>query len=194
MDIDQNYEGVTTIAEARELLKKIAAQVEGGQCPCCNHRVRDDKKSLNKWMVTALAELCRYFDENPTAKSVHAASLLEGTPGAKNHDVATLRWWGLIREEEGPEDSTACGSRGLSGWWSVTPLGRSFRDGEMKVTKNVIRKFGEPGYTPVGRLISFEEALRARLRVGFNNIVLDGTTVVGPEERSRGGLLFAQRN
>lgn len=168
-----------TVATARAaLIDQVQDDDRGTCCPLCKHRVRNDTKSINRWMAFAL----RYvYDEAKKGRDiVHLGDLLKGTPGSRGHDAALLRHWGLIIPVERPEDADTKlkGSRGLSGFYRLTKLGFDFVEGRERVPKNVVKLFGLDEILTDGPLISFEDALDSSLETNHEGVVTSGETVL----------------
>lgn len=169
-----------TVAEARDvLIRKVQDDDRDTSCPLCNHRVRNDTKGLNRWMAAALLQMYEYFNDHPNADSVHLGDLVKGTDGGRGHDAALLRHWGLIIPVERPVDADKKlkGSRGLSGFYRITLLGRNFIEGKAVVPKNVIRIFGTDELIEGGPQITFEDAQKATLTTSAKGIIPNGETV-----------------
>lgn len=147
-------------------------------CPHCGHVYREDRKSINQWMAKAIRALAHL----PQGTIIHAATFLRTTcpDGARGHDYALLRHWGLLAPLPRPADAPRehKGSRGLSGYYRVTDLGREFAYGRVKVPSTIVREPGATSYVvdPECDDISIYDALRANL-LTVDNQIADGTTI-----------------
>ena len=158
-----------------EFMELVRAQGEA-ECPTCSRKARhEDPKTLNRWMAVALDGFYEFNSGYPNAP-FHAGTLLKGTDGSRGHDSALLRHWGLIAEVPRPVDAPKKmkGSRGLTGWYVLTQRGVDFREGKISVPREVCQMF-DGNILIRGEPISYDQALRVKLKVGANNITLDGT-------------------
>jgi hypothetical protein len=166
-----------TVAAARlALVEQVQTDDSNTHCPLCKHRVRNDTKGLNRWMAAALRIV---YDASFKQQVVHLGDLLKGTDGSRGHDAALLRHWKLIEPVARPEDASPKlkGSRGLSGFYKLTPLGAEFVQGTAKVPKNIVRLFGIDEYLMDGPFISYADACESVLTTTADGIVPNGSTV-----------------
>jgi hypothetical protein len=179
------YSDEMTLEQARRRLREqVAVDDSKTHCPCCGLRVRDDKKGITRWMAEALIRMAAHVEASQDNGSpvlvVHLATLLAGTPAVRDHGYALLRHWNFIREEPRPLNAgdEQKGSRGLTGWYSITQRGWDVLCGAT-FPKNIVRKFGTKTWTLEGPQITLVEALKSEVLTDDKNKVIDGTTVCG---------------
>jgi len=130
-------------------------------------------------MAAALKSIYDYTQASPNKPAVHLGRLVKGNDGSRGHNGSLLRHWGLILPVERPDYalSSEKGSRGLSGFYTITTLGKGFVEGSVQVYNRIERIFGEENadYDVCGYPITFAEASKATL-VTVDNIVVNGTT------------------
>jgi hypothetical protein len=106
------------------------------RCPTCIQTTEDRLRGLTGKEIQALATIAMQvrtsIDGFVHIRDVHRAEIGDGEMGG---DYAKLRYWQLIREDEG--------RRGV---WTVTRLGLAFLDGEVKLPKYVaLAEYRETG-------------------------------------------------
>lgn len=145
-------------------------------CPMCGHKHREDRKTINRWMALALQSL-----EQAGPGIIHAASYLQQhcPDGARGHDYALLRHWGLLAPTTRPASAEKGqkGSRGLSGFYVVTPMGKLFAQGKANVHGTIVRPVGSARYSVdnMSPRVNINDALRTRLKANSDEQVIDGT-------------------
>jgi len=130
------------------------------QCACCGTIFRRDAKNLNRHMARGLQEakasmLRKGRDEFHTTE-LHF--------GRRGHDISLLRHWGLLEPlEKRPAWAQPWhrGSRGLTSFYRITPLGEQFLLGNVKVPSRIVREPGDVNYfQDHSRLVSITQALQ----------------------------------
>ena len=92
----------------------------GCECPACGQRVQEYKRQITPEAVKCLFTLYGLHKNIPEETWHHIRTL-----GSLGGDFAKLRFWGLVEEQESPEDPT----KRTSGWWKITEQGRRFVHG-----------------------------------------------------------------
>lgn len=174
----------STVQQVRDWLGVTVTGRTAVHCPCCRQLVRNDRKGITRWMAYALADVCDYFTKHPEESAVHLGSFLKGLRGSRDHCAALLRHWGLIDPVEAPAGSSRLlkGSRGLSGWYRVTPHGWNFLRGHIKVRKDIVKQYdGTFEIDYESDLVSFDEVTTLELATNESNQVVSGETRPAPK-------------
>lgn len=105
------------------------AKMDGCRCPVCDQTVKIYKRSLNSSMA---ATLIRAYKKHDVLNFFHVT---DKDVAVRDGDFAKLRFWGLIQEK-----SHTAGNEGkrTSGYWCVTPKGRSFVEKDISIPKYII--------------------------------------------------------
>lgn len=110
-------------ASLREAIDWLRARLDPGEkCPCCTQFAKVYRRKINATMARTLITMHRHQDGT---SFIHVPSL----PG-DTHEASQLVWWGLIEDEDGRRDDG-----GRAGWWRLTPLGRHFAKGAIRLPK-----------------------------------------------------------
>lgn len=112
-----------TLGEARAKLREKAR--DGHECPTCRQFVKVYRRRINTGQLKALIRMWK------TAGTDWVKVSDLGLPGG---DVAKLRYWGLICQQEGERED---GSK-RTGVWRVTGLGVDFLQGRAQVREYAI--------------------------------------------------------
>lgn len=134
-----------TLRQAQENVR--LAMVQKGKipiCPCCGQPAKRYRRLLNSNMAEALVRIVQYADQHPEEEWIDIPNLLKHTPrrwsnGEWGGDYAKLRYWGLLEQATGLR---ADGSS-RNGQWKVTPLGRQFARGEIRLPSHALDFNGE---------------------------------------------------
>jgi hypothetical protein len=121
-----------TLEEARDLVRDNLR--EGLVCPCCEQFAKVYKRKLNGAMAASLVLIARHFKHS--TEWLHVENYLKelpGIPASLRGDFAKLRYWGLIERMEGERED---GSNRV-GYYRITPLGKDFVEGRVKVPGHV---------------------------------------------------------
>jgi hypothetical protein len=138
-------------------------QADGATCPCCGQFAKTYRRKLSSTMAYALVLMEQYFCRTGEAW-LHVPSYLtkvvSDQHGAmlRGGDWAKLSYWGLI-EERG--DQRADGAK-HAGWWRVTPGGRRFIHGQLRLPKHALVYNGRLLGLDDAETTSIEEALGDR--------------------------------
>lgn len=172
-----NYDHMRVADYRAQLAREVRADDSSTSCHCCGHRVRNDAKSLNRYMGLALLALARH---SRAGEIVHLATFLQrhSPEATRDHCAALLRYWGFIVEHSRPDGSAQKGSRGHTGYVSLSAQGRLFATGMLVAHNTIRRKFGTNTYVvdPSSRIISIHDALVSRMKTAHHSMVADGTT------------------
>lgn len=131
------------LAEARALLRTLVA--DGCICPCCTQNAQVYSRPLHAGMARQLLTIYRTVGTDWAYLPDVLAALARS--GAGSGDVAKLRYWGLLEQQEGVRDD---GSN-RTGHWRVTLAGREWVLGRTTVpqralvyNRKLLRLTGDP--------------------------------------------------
>ncbi len=149
-DTDANVQVLKTALFTPEHLKK------GTSCRVCNQHVQMYRYKINGKAAKCLISLFWLDVQSPSKIWFHVESDI-GVAGTSGH-WAKLRHWELI--EEMPKDQNDKEKK-TSGYWKITPKGRDFVRGTIKLPIYVkLYNHSSYGYdTAGGKLSSIQEAL-----------------------------------
>ena len=119
---------IDTLQIAKNDLRQGWETPNGATCACCQQKVKLYKRSLYAAPLTALIKLYRLNKKAP--RHYHMTEI--GTPKSGGGDFSKLIYWGFIEAQEGNDNPDTR----TSGFWSITPLGRSFVRNEVAVPKS----------------------------------------------------------
>lgn len=131
-----HFDDDTPLGEVIAWLRE-QAEGDGANCPACDRHVKIYKRCINSGMARSLVVLYREAGIN--------YAYVPDVVGARSREEGKLAYWGLVEEEK-----TKRPDGGRAGWWRVTPRGKLFVTGTMRVPKyafvyngNVIKTEGE---------------------------------------------------
>ena len=107
---------------------------EGSDCPCCGQFVKLYKRKLSSAMAIALIEI--YKRDYRKAGFFHVEDYFKSLPHLPSSirgDFSKLRYWDLIRKEEGERED---GSNRV-GKYRITDKGRAFVRNHISVSSHV---------------------------------------------------------
>lgn len=121
---------------------------EGLDCPCCGQFVKLYKRPFHSSMARVLIILLNHPDEWVHVENhlVSIGSTIKGVHGK-------LKYWEMVEPKQNDDNSKAS-----SGYWRLTPYGRSFAKRECNTYKNVYT-FKDHVYKRSKDMVSIEEAL-----------------------------------
>jgi len=150
---------LVTLADARAWLAD-QLQRSGAICPCCSQLAKVYKRKLNSNMARTL--IIGY-------RTVQMAWFHAPTTVGDRGELAKLRYWGLVEEEQ-----TLRGDGGRAGWWRVTPKGQQFILGQIELPAHalvydgaLLRLDESDGYISIrdalGEKFSYQELMTEKL-------------------------------
>lgn len=119
---------LVTLADARAWLGD-QLQRGGAVCPCCSQLAKIYKRKLNSNMARTL--IIGY-------RTVGLAWFHAPTTVGDRGELAKLRYWGLVEEEQ-----TLRADGGRAGWWRVTSKGEQFILGRIELPAHALVYDGE---------------------------------------------------
>lgn len=114
----------STVAEARRALQD--ARQAGVQCPCCDQKVQEYRRSINIGMVRSLVAIYRVTHEPGHSEWVHVPTEI----GARSREEGKLAYWGILEEQHARREDG-----GRRGFWRITDLGKQFVEGRVTLPK-----------------------------------------------------------
>ncbi len=143
----EKYNKETTVHQAK--IDMRLAMDKGIICPCCNQNVKMYRWRISAVIAKCLLDMYKLSIDNPK-RWVHPLHDLEQNSG----DYAKLRYFGLIEsDQEVPEED-----KKASGFWRITPLGKSFVLNRATVALKV-KIYNQNSYGFEGKQISIIDAL-----------------------------------
>lgn len=112
-----------TLAEARRQLQ--ANLDEGIICQCCGQHAQRYRRKFNSGMARSLIRIYR-------RRGLDWCQITTEVP-ARSREEGKIAYWGLLEESTDVRDDG-----GRAGWWRVTPRGRTFVLGRMRIPRIAI--------------------------------------------------------
>lgn len=114
----------------------IANLDEGVICPCCSQRAQRYRRKLDSLMARGLVRMYVWFRDHPGVRWMHVERELKSdplSPGGIGRQVATLKYWGLIRLMRDEEPDGAA----VRGYYRITKRGRQFVRGQITLPRYI---------------------------------------------------------
>lgn len=127
-----NYHNPPGVEELKTQLLELAATTEGTVCPVCKTDCKIYNRSLYFNMVKHLIKLSRLPKDDDGFVQIGDEPL--GKEEQRNYTAAEfqkLRYFGLIEKNQPGEQRDGV-------WWRVTPKGKDFISGKIKVPSNAV--------------------------------------------------------
>ena len=116
-----------TIQEAKQYLRDNWEK--GIDCPCCGRLVKRYRYRMPSPSARSLIILYRIDKEKPSEWIHVQKEFASRGMNANGMGYILLHWWGLIESKPGNEDT----SKRANGYWRITPKGRAFVEGSIRV-------------------------------------------------------------
>jgi hypothetical protein len=115
-----------TLKRAQDWLRIEVMTNGGAKCPCCRQFAKIYDRTITSAMAHDLILAWRLHGHEP----FYAPDLT--SKGARGHDIALLREWGLLEAQAEParDDGTK-----RNGWWRITSQGAEFLAARLTVPK-----------------------------------------------------------
>ena len=163
MDRDMHLPQTTTIAAAHQTL--IGKLDKGVICPVCTQFAKRYARPIRAGMVLGLGVLYAY-DNNHPAEWCHVEKEFKRVrPEVRGGDWCKLRFWGMIEpapkhEDDALDMETSDSENPRSGLWRITPRGRDFIDGSIRVQERAL-VFNNKCYGFSGQMMNVLQIMQA---------------------------------
>jgi hypothetical protein len=163
MTDDVFYKTDASLEEARQWTR--AGSEKGVKCPCCDRRVKLEKRPFNEPMATVLILIYRHFESNPTEEWLHVESFI---PQKLRGDWTRMKEWGFI--EKMPKTAPIKVGVKRAGHYRITDLGRQFVRREMSAAAHYYSYNGKRQPRRVDEKIFIEEVIENK-REGYDALM-----------------------
>jgi len=147
-----------TLEEARQYV--LAHAKDGVSCPCCNRRVKEYQRNMNREMALFMLGLVALYYE--TGDWVHYKKCFLRAAGASSelhmrHDYGYVQFWGLAVKKANVDPT-----KNASGFWKPTELGVQFAQGQISV-RSYIKHVNDDLTGWSEQLVTVQDALGTEL-------------------------------